>query len=143
MDTLQIEAILSNDFMTKDIFRGVYPIDKVPTDLKYGGYVINTDESYKPGEHWIVMFIPNKGDAEYFDSFGQPPQQRLLVKDFVYNAVRLQKTLSNACGFYCVYYILMRARGMNMKEIIYNLCNSDADYIVKNLIFNNYKSLFA
>ena len=140
MNTSQINAILSHDVMTKDVFQGVYPVNRLPKSCE-GMYVINTDEHDQPGEHWVAVY-----NKEYFDSFGVSPLDSRII-DFMdstiqYNCVPLQQILTNACGFYCVYYLLERARGRSMKEIIHVLKNSDSDFIVKNMIYDRYKPLF-
>ena len=140
MNTKQIATILKCDYVTKDIFQGVYAIDQLPS-WQPGAYVVNTDEQDKPGEHWVAVY-----QKEYFDSYGLPPLDTRLIdfleNDYQYNKVPLQQPLSNACGFYCVYYILERARGVKQETIIDVLKNSDSDFIVKNLIFDRYKPLF-
>ena len=140
MNTKQISAILKCDSMTKDSFRGVYAIDQLPS-WEPGAYVVNTDEQDKPGEHWVAVF-----DKEYFDSYGLPPLDARLIdfleNDYEYNNVQLQQPLSTACGFYCVYYILERARDVGAETIINVLKNSDSDFIVKNMVFDRYKPLF-
>ena len=47
MNTQQISAILCNDFMTKDLFQGVFSIDQLPSTCD-GMYVINADEHDEP-----------------------------------------------------------------------------------------------
>ena len=140
MNSLQIDSILRNDYMTKHIFQGVYAVDVLPESC-VGMYVINTDEHDQPGQHWVAVY-----NDEYFDSFGLPPLDQ-RIKDFlgyniIYNKVTLQPILTNACGFYCVYYLLERARGQSMEDIIHVLKNDDGDFIVKSMIFNRYKPLF-
>ena len=141
MNTQQIDAILSSDYMTKNLFRGVFAIDQLPT-ICDGMYVINTDEQDKPGEHWLAVY-----NKEYFDSFGFPPQDKraidFLETNVMYNCVSLQPLLSNSCGFYCVYYLLQRARGESMEEIIHTLSKMDSHFIVKHTLYERYKSLFA
>ena len=140
MDTHQIRAILEHDYMTKDVFRGVYAIDQLPS-YQPGMYVINTDERDEPGEHWLAVY-----NKEFFDSYGNPPMDNRIVKflgpDYTYNAVPLQQELSNACGFYCVYYLLQRARGHCAEDIIELLKYSDSDFVVKHMIYDRYKPLF-
>ena len=51
----------------------------------------------------------------------------------MYNAALMQQLLSNACGFYCVYYILHRARGHSMVDIIDTFKRSGGDFVVKGL----------
>lgn len=140
MNTQQIQAILQNDYMTKGLFQGVFPMDELPSSCD-GMYVINTDDHDEPGEHWVAVY-----NKEYFDSFGVPPQDKRLI-DFlgpnvIYNSVPLQQLLTNACGFYCVYYLLERARGERIEDIIHVLNHSDSDFVVKQLIFDRYKPLF-
>ena len=55
MDTQQISAILSSDFMTKNLFHGVFAVDQLPSVCN-GMYVINSDEQDKPGEHWLAVY---------------------------------------------------------------------------------------
>jgi len=140
MNTHQITAILENDYMTKNMFRGVYPIDQLPL-FQPGMYVINTDEHDEPGQHWLAIY-----DKEFFDSYGVPPLDDRIVNflggDYTYNVEPLQLQLSRACGFYCVYYLLHRARGHSAKDIIDILKYSDSDFVVKRMIYDRYKPLF-
>ena len=140
MNTVQIDAILRSDFMTKHLFHGVFPMDMLPSKCE-GMYVINTDEHDEPGEHWVAVY-----NNEYFDSFGLPPQDDRILQfmghDVTFNTVQMQQLLTNACGFYCVYYLLERARGNSMDDIVHVLRNSDGDFIVKERLYDCYASLF-
>ena len=102
-------------------------------------YVINRDEQDESGERRLAVH-----SKEYFDSFGFPPQdKRIIGINVLYNCIGLQHILSNACGFYCVYNLLERARGENMEKIIYTQRNRYGDFIVKHMLYERYKSLFA
>ena len=51
-----------------DQFYGVYPLNRMPI-LKPGGFIINTQSSNLPGEHWIAVFV--KPDVvKVFDPMG-------------------------------------------------------------------------
>ena len=50
-------------------FNGVYSRDNLPTKIKDGAYVINLDEYFDIGTHWIALQVKNIG-IPYFDSFG-------------------------------------------------------------------------
>ena len=50
-------------------FIGVYRRDNLPNKIKHGAYVINLDEYYDIGTHWIALYVNNK-TVTYFDSFG-------------------------------------------------------------------------
>ena len=143
MNTKQINAILEYDCMTKDLYHGEFPMDQLPT-LQHGAYIINTDDHDEPGEHWLAVYVDK--DVEYFDSFGLFPLdsrlEHFLGDDYLYNAAPMQQIFSNACGFYCVYYILHRARGHSMVDIINVLKRSDGDFVVKDFLYRHYKPLF-
>ena len=50
-------------------FNGVYPRDNLPDKIKDGAYIINLDEYFDIGTHWIALYVKNN-DVSYFDSFG-------------------------------------------------------------------------
>ena len=75
MNSRQLHWILSNDKVTRRTFKGVYAFDEI-VHIKQqsfpSAYVFNLDLSYKPGVHWVAVYIDRKGYTEYFDSFGCP-----------------------------------------------------------------------
>ena len=48
-------------------FNGVYSRDNLQK-IKDGAYIINLDEYFDIGTHWVALCIQNK-DVTYFDSF--------------------------------------------------------------------------
>ena len=50
-------------------FIGVYSRDNLPDKIKDEAYVINLDECYDIGTHWIALYVNNK-TVTYFNSFG-------------------------------------------------------------------------
>ena len=48
-------------------FSGVYSRDN-PTKIKDGVYLINLDEYFDIGTHWVALYI-NNNSVTYFDSF--------------------------------------------------------------------------
>ena len=83
MNSRQLRWILSNDKVTSRTFKGVYALDET-VHIKQksfpSAYVFNLDPSYKPGSHWVAVYIDRKGRPDYFDSFGRPPPRE--IKDF-------------------------------------------------------------
>ena len=137
----QIETLLKLEPSTKHVFRGVYPIDMLP-NRQEGAYVINLDKHNEPGSHWVAVF-DDGNRVEYFDSYGIAPSiPSFMGPDAVYSSITLQPLYSNACGFYCVYYIIHRARGVSMHDILLLLSRLDSHYVVKNLVYSNYSVLF-
>ena len=107
-------------------FDGVYSIDRLPDRPHL--LVCNTDPSHRPGRHWICICVEN-GTGEYFDSFGRPPNDGLrhymniVCEHWTFNARQLQSTVSSFCGHYCIYYCLLRSRGITMREIVASFSN--------------------
>ena len=128
MNTKDIARILSSDPYTKgmvcEVLDGVHASDQLhePT-TRPSTMVVNTDESWKPGRHWVSIFIPLSGQWEYFDSFGKPPdspfiQTFLQHKKIKFNSKVLQSDKSSVCGHYCIYYLVHRVRGFTMETIV-------------------------
>ena len=137
----QIEAVLKIQPSTRKIFRGVFAINRLPT-RQPGAYVINLDRHDEPGSHWVVVFDDGKR-VEYFDSYGLPPSiTSFLGHKAVYSSIYSQPLYSNACGFYCVYYIIQRSLGITMTDILLLLSRIDSHYVVKNILYTNFSSVF-
>ena len=71
MNSRQLHWILSNDKVTSRTFKGVYALDEI-VHIKQksfpSAYVFNLDPSYKPGSHWVAVYIDRKGHPEYFET---------------------------------------------------------------------------
>lgn len=123
MDSRQITSILQSDPETGKVFRGVFPLDYIEACHRPGIYICNTDPSHLPGEHWIVIGLSEHNTAEYFDSFGQPPQhtqfKNFLLQnayDWTFNNKCIQHPFSVVCGQYCSLFALHYARGLPMSQ---------------------------
>ena len=143
----QLTSILQLDAAAKKVFRGVYAMDRLPIRAQTSAaYVINMDDHDEPGSHWIAVFCDKYGRVEYMDSYGLVPLdercRNFLGSNFTYNTLALQRLLSSACGFYCVYYLLHRARGISAESILKPLSRTDSDYIVKKFLYSRYKPIF-
>ena len=122
MNTLQIERLLRNE----KIFKKVCAFDQLEKPVFPSAYVINSDPSNEPGEHWIAVYFDKRGRGEYFDSYGLAPalvglesyMDTYSLAGWIYNSKTLQALFSNVCGHYCVYYILFRCRGVPMHAIV-------------------------
>ena len=133
MDSLEIARILKQDRFTKHYFRGVFACDQLPTRYvpRPSAFVVNTDPSNKPGQHWVAIYITQNGEGEYFDSYGQKPtlpQLKSFLKknatSTTYNQRPLQGPLSAVCGQYTIFFLLNRCRGLSLTKII-SLFSSD------------------
>jgi len=123
MDTVTIRKLLK----TFKCFKGVFPCDQRPYSTKLPlNIIVNTDPSYKPGEHWISISINKQGKGEYFDSFGLPPIVDDIIKfleyncssGWTYNKKTLQNITSQTCGNYCVLYIIFKCQNYSLRSYL-------------------------
>lgn len=121
-------------YMKKNIyFGGVFPIDHLPLTLiaKPRSFIVNLDESWKPGSHWVVIYFPVNGPAYYFDSYGRYPPASIITFmernskfGWKYNIKKLQGDLSVRCGYYCIVFLKFTPNYQSFFEKFYE-CNND------------------
>jgi len=132
MNTIDILRKAYSDPMLCQTFRGVFPVDKIPT-LKAlpSAVIVNLDTSKFPGSHWIALFFPKSGCCEYFDSYGRKPTVEILnfisshYETYKYNNACVQDFWTVSCGQMCLYYLIWRCRGLSMKEIVHSMLSDD------------------
>ena len=94
MNERTIEEVLRKNIGAK--FVGVFPRDILPQPID-GAYVINTDPHYKPGQHWVAMYLKG-GRGGYYDSLGLPPMydefMEFLPKKWTFNSKTVQNVIS-------------------------------------------------
>ena len=107
-------------------FRGIYSRDALPPKiLKDEVGIVNLDSRIGPGTHWVA-YRNGKNGAEYFDSFGSimPSEiQKYLStsgKQIFYSGDEIQERDSVLCGYWCLYYLLERQKGVPMLSVIHN-----------------------
>ena len=64
LTNFEIEKYYQNELK----FDGVYSRDNLPDKIKDGSYIINLDEYYDIGTHWVALYVVN--NVTYFHSFG-------------------------------------------------------------------------
>ena len=135
LSTIQLYKSLKKDEFCRIIFKGVFPRDHLPNKIQYStAFIINTHPSYKRGEHWLAVYYDDKGKCTFFDSFGLHPSfyrlEGFLNKtsnEWEYNKQQLQSVSSMACGYYCIYFILLVCRSFKLKDIIDLFSKKDFD----------------
>ena len=122
LTTREILCIVRKDAKLRKIFKGVYAIDQLPRiilDKRPCALIVNLDPSWKPGSHWVAIFLEDKGGpAHYFDSFGRPPFDDAIIsflnrhskQGWIYNGTRYQSISSTLCGIYCIAFLKSLAR---------------------------------
>jgi hypothetical protein len=117
--------------------------------IKFIGITFNLDPHYKPGIHWVSMFIDFESDTiEYFDSFGIAPPEEVykLVNKFIENCKKQNIKLifswnnkeiqrnNSECGIYSIYFLTQRLHGNTFDDIIKKLKKKrSADYLMNSL----------
>ena len=96
-------------YQNESRFIGVYSRDNLPDKIKDGGYVINLDEYYDIGTHWITLYVNNE-TATYYDSFGIehiPKEIKKFIRNrnIKSNIYRIQNYDSIMCGYFCIGFI--------------------------------------
>lgn len=124
----QIAQFMNMDWGTKSIWGGFVARDSQQLKDHRGKqdrlYVMNTDRSSGPGEHWCVGFLTSDGGMEFFDSYGCHPSMYGLDRLFpapgllLVNTRMVQDLNSLACGHHCLFFAYFRSRGIDMEKII-------------------------
>lgn len=152
MNTQQLLQVINSDHFIKSKCGGVCALNELPSQVVPDTFFIcNTDPSWLQGKHWIVMYFAIDGKAEYFDSFGSFPKEK-IIENFLdknstgwsCNNVQLQGTFSNTCGEFCLLYVLYRLRGFYMPTVISMFkkdCNEN-DVLVYTYIRKKYPFVF-
>ena len=99
-------------------FIGVCSRDNLPYKIKNGGYVINPDQYYDIGTHWIALYV-NKETFKYFDSFGIehiPKKVKKFIgnRNIISNIYRIQNYDSVMCGYFCIGFIDYMFKGKSL-----------------------------
>ncbi len=143
MDNVEISELMNRHLETRRAFAGVFARDTLPkstpTDQMPCGYIVNTDKSTNPGQHWIMIWITKPGlPNEYFDSLGELPRyqsfKRLLGPNYKCNRCLIQNPFTSVCGQYAMFFLLSKCKGVSMERIFNYFDKKD---LTKNDIFIN------
>lgn len=138
MNSNQIEQILCKHYLTRQYFRGCFAADQISemqtSKIQYPyTFIVNTDVSSKPGEHWVAVYVCSETLVEYFDSLAEPPNTyigQFLAKfeTIVKNDYVLQNPFTNVCGQFCIYFVTKRCSGflfVNIVKFLFHMKNAD------------------
>lgn len=115
------------------------------------GMVINTDEHYKSGQHWTMVYCDLiQGKCYFIDSYGVDPDPRITkfmkrVAKFIkndlgkkpildYNRTRHQYKNSD-CGVYSISFLLRLLKGETFEDISKKQISDDEVNICRNVYF--------
>jgi len=127
MHTIQVNRVGKSLFGYR--YLGTFALDKVPLhfirDAKLQHFIINTQTSNLPGQHWIAVTVCDNNKAYIFDSFGVPPPTLLInqlkrrgIKRIYYNKRQVQNFGTLLCGQLALRHLLHvdlsgRTRGLS------------------------------
>ena len=109
-------------------FKGTFPADGVffnnSKQLQF--YVINTEKHTESGEHWTALVIEQKNKVLFFNSFGVQllnidilrQMEKQGVKKYIYSSQQIQPLTSDACGFYCIAFIIAYHNNISYSNFI-------------------------
>ena len=112
---------VSKYYQDKPKLNSVYSRDNLPK-IKDGVYVINLDEHFDIGTHWVPLYVQNIKNFIYFDCFGVehiPKEVKVSLhnKNITTNIFRLQ-AYNNfiMCGYFCNGFIDFMLMGKTLTE---------------------------
>ena len=121
---------IQEHYQNEPRFNGFFSRDNLPNTIKNGAYVINLDEYYDIGTHWIALYIQstsvydtyvNNKIVTYFDSFGVEHVPKEIMKfinrkKIITNIYRIQAYDSIICGYFCTGFINFMFNGKSLHE---------------------------
>ncbi|MCG8075025.1 MAG: hypothetical protein JAY75_02135 [Candidatus Thiodiazotropha taylori] len=123
MDTYELRKILYHMPVNGDVCAKDLLPEKKPLDVK--AYIINTDNSDEPGEHWVALYFRGN-QAIFFDSYGMSPEEDYILpfikrnsRSWIQNTEPLQSPWSKNCGRWCIYIIHQLEKGLDLKKAIH------------------------
>jgi hypothetical protein len=144
MDTLSLMDVLKklNKKFANRFHVGVYAANTLPKKCrKPAAVIMNNQNSSMPGEHWSAAFLPVRGKAEYFCSYGLQPNlvaahEKFLLRNakaYIYNKKQLQQLETQECGRFCLLYLANKMDGRTMNQF---LTNFDSSFKINDLHTN-------
>ena len=125
-------------------FNGVYSRDNLPK-IKDGAYIINLDEHYDTGTHWIALWT-NNNNVTYFDSFGVQhiPKE---IKEFIncrsLNSSTSYRPLSSASQNRNIITNIFRIQASDSIIICGYFCIGIFDFMLAGKELTDYTNLFS
>ena len=104
-------------YENKSRFNGVYSRDNLLNKIKDRSYVINLDEYFDIGTHWIALYVKNN-DITYFGVEHIPKEIIKFIghENIIANIFRIQAYDSIMCECFCIAFIDFMFKGKTLME---------------------------
>lgn len=135
-DTFQLLKVGIRDKHISKTFLGVFAADRFPKQRQLPCcYIINTDNSGKPGQHWLAIYENSFTDLSqniFFDSYGSVPSElNALWKQFdsyKRSSQDYQQRHSTVCGDYCLYVLKLFNMGKTLENVLSRFDRYDKEH---------------
>ena len=137
LTTLDLENFILQfaDDATRKAFLGVFPMNYLPRKISRLPvlFIINTNTSNLPGQHWKAVYISTKSIGEVFDSLATPIGLQLqqwmnrFTKRWIPSTMTLQNPISPSCGGYVLYFAMTRLNHKSLKACLVPFTNNVID----------------
>lgn len=125
---IELESIIRTyaDEPTEAAFLGIFSIDTLPKYIKHLPiiFIINTQTSNLPGQHWKAIYVSSNKIGEVFDSLATPVSLRLqnwlntFTRKWSLSKRTIQYPFSASCGAFVIYFVLNRLKAKSMKNCL-------------------------
>lgn len=102
---------------------GISYVDKLKLlPREAGAYIINLDHSPGKGTHWVALWLDNKLNEYYFDSFGEKAPREVvnwIEGSYIHNPHIIQDERYGYCGQYVIEfleYMTRKPKGISYKN---------------------------
>ena len=125
---IELESLIRTyaDDETEAAFLGIFALDTLPKSIQQLPvlFVVNTQTSNLPGQHWVAVYISSEKRGEVFDSLTSPISLTLMrwMNTFTFKWKRskrmIQNPLSAYCGAFVAYFVLTRIKAKSMESCL-------------------------
>lgn len=137
MNSVQLTRLMNKIPVRGEVLAKDLLPEKKPPDAR--AYIVNTDYSHGPGEHWVAIYFRKNNNAIYFDSYGMPPDPEYVLpfiqrnsRHWIANEEVLQSPWSTTCGMWCIYIIHQLNKGLDLKDAIHQELRGTGEDIYQN-----------
>ena len=123
MNAVELIKVINNIPVKGEVCAKDLLPEKKPLDMK--AYIVNTDISTDPGEHWVAIYF-RRDQVIYFNSYGRPPEEQYVLpflernsSRWIHNKECLQSPWSKVCGMWCIYIIHQLNKGLDLNTSIH------------------------